>query len=108
MATLHIPPQQFRHGTEGERNILQFPALGISAHNTFRPTDLMCTYSVCTWRVFGDVGHRTQAFRSEVRCSNTRLPMAEYKKNIICKSDDSIALFLFLFNFRNIDPTKEY
>ncbi|GFW30217.1 hypothetical protein TNCV_3067691 [Trichonephila clavipes] len=26
--------------------------------------------SVCTRRVFGDIEHRTQAFRSGVRCSN--------------------------------------
>ncbi|GFW98089.1 hypothetical protein TNCV_2491451 [Trichonephila clavipes] len=26
-------------------------------------------YSVCTWSVFGGIGHRTQAFRSGVRCS---------------------------------------
>ncbi|GFU88352.1 hypothetical protein TNCV_847451 [Trichonephila clavipes] len=27
-------------------------------------------YSVCTWRVFGGIEHRTQAFRSRVQCSN--------------------------------------
>ncbi|GFT22483.1 hypothetical protein TNCV_3274461 [Trichonephila clavipes] len=39
------PPPQFRHETEGEGNILQSPALVISAHKTFEPTDLTSTYS---------------------------------------------------------------
>ncbi|GFV27243.1 integrase catalytic domain-containing protein [Trichonephila clavipes] len=67
------PPPQFRHGTGGEGNIFLFPALVVSAvtaHKAFGPTDLMSTYSVCTWRVFGGIGHRTHAFRSGVRCSN--------------------------------------
>ncbi|GFX84130.1 uncharacterized protein TNCV_4859381 [Trichonephila clavipes] len=67
------PPPQFRHGTGGEGNILQPPALVVSAataHKTFEPTDLTSTYSVCTRRVFGSIGHRTQAFRSGVRCPN--------------------------------------
>ncbi|GFY01770.1 uncharacterized protein TNCV_1467621 [Trichonephila clavipes] len=67
------PPPQFRHGTGGEKIIFQSPALVISAatvHKTFGPTDLTSMYSVCTRRVFGDIGHRTQAFRSGVRCSN--------------------------------------
>ncbi|GFV40887.1 hypothetical protein TNCV_1637711 [Trichonephila clavipes] len=41
-----------------------------SAHKSFGPTDLTSTYSVCTLRVFGGIGHRTYAFRSRVRCSN--------------------------------------
>ncbi|GFV10513.1 hypothetical protein TNCV_3484301, partial [Trichonephila clavipes] len=36
----------------------------------YGPTDLTSTSSVCTRRVFGGIGHRTQAFRSGVRCSN--------------------------------------
>ncbi|GFW17174.1 uncharacterized protein TNCV_2762971 [Trichonephila clavipes] len=70
---LSPPPQFSRHGTRGEGNILQPPALVVSAtvaHKTFRPTDLTSTYSVCTRRVFGGIEHRTQAFRSGVRCSN--------------------------------------
>ncbi|GFX87720.1 uncharacterized protein TNCV_4304291 [Trichonephila clavipes] len=66
-------PPQFRHGTEGEGNILQPRALVVSAatsHKTFGPTNLTSMYSVCTWRVFGSIGHRAQAFRSGVRCSN--------------------------------------
>ncbi|GFV12729.1 transposable element Tcb2 transposase [Trichonephila clavipes] len=58
-----------RHGTEWEENILQSPALVISAattHKTFRPTDLTSTYFVCTRRVYGGIGHRTQAFWSGV------------------------------------------
>ncbi|GFT47109.1 hypothetical protein TNCV_3747581 [Trichonephila clavipes] len=35
----------------------------------FGPTDLTSTYSVSTRMVFGGIGHRTQAFRSGVRCS---------------------------------------
>ncbi|GFU32942.1 uncharacterized protein TNCV_4155321 [Trichonephila clavipes] len=73
MATPPISPPQFRHGTGGEGNILQPPAPVVSAataHRTFRPTDLTSTYSVCTLRVFGGIGHRTQALRSGVRCSN--------------------------------------
>ncbi|GFS58038.1 uncharacterized protein TNCV_3124971 [Trichonephila clavipes] len=61
------PPTQFRLGTGGEGNILQPPALVVSvaiAHKTFGPTDLMSTYSMCTRRVFGGIGHQTQAFRS--------------------------------------------
>ncbi|GFV99742.1 hypothetical protein TNCV_5081021 [Trichonephila clavipes] len=41
-----------------------------SSHKTFGPTDLTSTYSVCTRRVFGGIGHRTQTFRYGVRCSN--------------------------------------
>ncbi|GFX23047.1 hypothetical protein TNCV_360611 [Trichonephila clavipes] len=36
---------------------------------TFGPTDLTSTYSVCSWMVFGDIGHRNQAFSSRFRCS---------------------------------------
>ncbi|GFX78708.1 uncharacterized protein TNCV_31481 [Trichonephila clavipes] len=69
---LSSPPQSW-HGTGEEANILQPPAPVVSAataHRTFRPTDLTSTYSVCTRRVFGDIGHRTKAFRSGFRCSN--------------------------------------
>ncbi|GFU83716.1 uncharacterized protein TNCV_523101 [Trichonephila clavipes] len=67
------PPPQFRHGTEGEGNIFQPRELVVSvatAHKTFRPTDLTSTYSMYTRRVSGVIGHRIQAFRSGVRCSN--------------------------------------
>ncbi|GFY26664.1 uncharacterized protein TNCV_2879921 [Trichonephila clavipes] len=67
------PPPLFRHGTGGEGNILQPPALLVSAetaHKTFGPTDLTSTCSVCTRRVFGGIEHRTLAFPSGVRCSN--------------------------------------
>ncbi|GFY27311.1 hypothetical protein TNCV_2069311 [Trichonephila clavipes] len=56
-----------------EENILQTPAPVVSAatvHTVFGPTDLTSTYSVCTRREFGGNGHRTQAFRYGVRCSN--------------------------------------
>ncbi|GFW99851.1 uncharacterized protein TNCV_3420801 [Trichonephila clavipes] len=58
------PPPQIRHGTGWEGNILQSPAPVVSAataHKTFGPTDLTRTYSVCTRRVLGGIGHRTQA-----------------------------------------------
>ncbi|GFV22065.1 uncharacterized protein TNCV_4527501 [Trichonephila clavipes] len=61
------PPPQFRHRTGGEGNIHQPPALVVSAataHKTFGPTDLTSTYAVCIRRVFGGIGHRTQASRS--------------------------------------------
>ncbi|GFS51313.1 hypothetical protein TNCV_3533611 [Trichonephila clavipes] len=45
------------------------PCTRDSAHKTFGPTDLTSTYFVCTHRVFGGIGHQTQAFRSGVRCS---------------------------------------
>ncbi|GFT25491.1 uncharacterized protein TNCV_3173701 [Trichonephila clavipes] len=66
------PPPQFRCGTGGEGNILQPPAPVVpatNAHKSFDPTDLMSTYFVCTRRLFEDIGHRTQTFRSGVRCS---------------------------------------
>ncbi|GFV57355.1 uncharacterized protein TNCV_3285831 [Trichonephila clavipes] len=75
----HLPPHpQFRHGTGGEGNILQPPAPMVSAaatHKTFGPADLTNTYSVCTRRVFGGIGHRTQAFRSGSDALTTRLPL---------------------------------
>ncbi|GFY04655.1 hypothetical protein TNCV_419111 [Trichonephila clavipes] len=73
MATPPSPPPQFRHGTGEDGKIYKSPALVVSAatsHKTFRPTDLTSMYSVCTRRVFGGIGHQTQAFRSPVRCSN--------------------------------------
>ncbi|GFX31967.1 HTH_48 domain-containing protein [Trichonephila clavipes] len=39
------------------------PCTRDTAHKTFGPTDLTSTFSVCTRRVFGGIGHRTQAFR---------------------------------------------
>ncbi|GFV32412.1 uncharacterized protein TNCV_1676981 [Trichonephila clavipes] len=75
------PPPQFRHGTGWEENILQPPAPVVSAattHKTFGPTDLTSMYSVCTRRVFGGIGHRTQALRSGVRCSNPVIPKVVY------------------------------
>ncbi|GFX64287.1 hypothetical protein TNCV_1500111 [Trichonephila clavipes] len=54
------------HGTGGEGNILQVPPPGVSAataNMTFGPTDLTSTYSMCTRRVFGGIGHRAHVFR---------------------------------------------
>ncbi|GFT32614.1 hypothetical protein TNCV_3145621 [Trichonephila clavipes] len=48
----------------------EIPCTRDTAHKTFGPSDLTSTYSVCTWKVLGGIGHRTQAFRSGVRCSN--------------------------------------
>ncbi|GFV32321.1 hypothetical protein TNCV_1676071 [Trichonephila clavipes] len=52
------------------RGYHKVPCTRDSAHKTFGPTDLTSTYSMCTRRVFGGIGHRTQAFRSGIRCSN--------------------------------------
>ncbi|GFV16872.1 hypothetical protein TNCV_4431151 [Trichonephila clavipes] len=74
------PPPQFRHGIGGEGNILHPLTLvgsAATAHKTLGPIDLTSTYSVCTRRVFGGIGHRTQAFFSEVQNAlTTRLPKA--------------------------------
>ncbi|GFX15249.1 hypothetical protein TNCV_2709541 [Trichonephila clavipes] len=59
------------------------PCTRDSAYKTFGPTDLTSTYSVCTRRVFGGIGHRTQAFRSGVRCSNRQ---ATFGKT--CRADE--------------------
>ncbi|GFX49735.1 hypothetical protein TNCV_3072881 [Trichonephila clavipes] len=42
------------------------PCTHDSAHKAFGSTDLTSTFSVCTRRVFGGIGHRTQAFRAGV------------------------------------------
>ncbi|GFY32415.1 hypothetical protein TNCV_3559231 [Trichonephila clavipes] len=48
-----------------------------STHWTFRPTNMTSTYSVCTRRVFGGIGHRTLTLRSgESDALVTRLPTA--------------------------------
>ncbi|GFU66129.1 hypothetical protein TNCV_2858021 [Trichonephila clavipes] len=57
-------------GLDGRGKYSPVPCTSDSSHKTFGSTDLMSTYSVCTRRVFDDIGHRTQAFRSGVRCSN--------------------------------------
>ncbi|GFV54930.1 uncharacterized protein TNCV_1055371 [Trichonephila clavipes] len=55
------PPPQFRHGAGGEENIFQLLAppvvSDVTNHKTFRPTDLMSTYSMYTRTVFGGIGH---------------------------------------------------
>ncbi|GFW99817.1 hypothetical protein TNCV_3420461 [Trichonephila clavipes] len=66
------PPPQFRHGAG--RGGKYFPAhciRGFSCDSpqereTFGPPDLTNTYSMCTRKVFDDIRHRTQAFRSGV------------------------------------------
>ncbi|GFU68922.1 hypothetical protein TNCV_4882491 [Trichonephila clavipes] len=40
---------------------------GARTHETFGPTDFTSTYSVCTRRVSGGLGHQIQVFRSGVR-----------------------------------------
>ncbi|GFS92823.1 hypothetical protein TNCV_1162131 [Trichonephila clavipes] len=84
---VRISSAKFPEGTiDGGTTYLHLPNLGMelkgreiyspvsctrdSAHNTFGPTDLTSTYSVCTRRIFGGIWHRTKAFRSGVRCSN--------------------------------------
>ncbi|GFV08570.1 hypothetical protein TNCV_2892851 [Trichonephila clavipes] len=44
------------------------PCTRDSAHETFGPTDLTSTFSVCTGRVFW--WHQTQTFRYGIRCPN--------------------------------------
>ncbi|GFV99773.1 hypothetical protein TNCV_5081331 [Trichonephila clavipes] len=84
--TVRFSSAKFPEGTiDGDTTYLYLPNLDMelkrreifpvsctrdSAHKTFGPIDLTRTYSVCTRRVFGGIGHRTQAFRSAVRCSN--------------------------------------
>ncbi|GFW63822.1 hypothetical protein TNCV_3744271 [Trichonephila clavipes] len=63
-------PNAFGSLQEPKRSSRSPPQQIGEAHKTFGPTDLTSTYSVCTRRVFGGIGHRTQAFRSAVRCSN--------------------------------------
>ncbi|GFW51016.1 hypothetical protein TNCV_3592981 [Trichonephila clavipes] len=53
-----------------ERKYSPVPCTRDSAHESFGPTDFSSTYSVCTQRVFVGNGHRIQAFRSGVQCSN--------------------------------------
>ncbi|GFW46134.1 hypothetical protein TNCV_4210131 [Trichonephila clavipes] len=64
------------------------PCTRDSAHMTFGPTDLTSTYSVCTRRVFGGIGHRTQVFRSGVRGSSHQAThgLTKYLKYINGKS----------------------
>ncbi|GFW45094.1 uncharacterized protein TNCV_715961 [Trichonephila clavipes] len=71
------PSPQFRHGTGGEGNIIQPPALVVSAattHKIFGSTDLTSTYSVCTRRVFGGIETRPSGLGSDAL--TTRLPTA--------------------------------
>ncbi|GFT33250.1 hypothetical protein TNCV_4767351 [Trichonephila clavipes] len=72
------PCNEKRHGTEGEGNILQSPALEDSAHKTFVPTVLTSTYSECTQRVFGGIEPRPSGQDSDAL--TTRLPMALSRK----------------------------
>ncbi|GFU87409.1 hypothetical protein TNCV_2716941 [Trichonephila clavipes] len=64
--TTYTHLHNFAMGLEGR----EVPCTRDSTHKTFGPTDLTSVYSVCTRRVFGGIGHRTQAFRSGIRCSN--------------------------------------
>ncbi|GFT25538.1 hypothetical protein TNCV_3174111 [Trichonephila clavipes] len=63
--TTYLHLHNFCIETEGEGNILQSLRSRISPQD-YGPTDLTSTYSMCTQRVFGGIGHRTQAFRSRV------------------------------------------
>ncbi|GFY16558.1 hypothetical protein TNCV_735851 [Trichonephila clavipes] len=83
------PLSQFRHRLEGKDIILRQRAPKVSAetaHKTFEPTDLTNTYSLCTKKVFSGVGHRTQALRSGVRCSNHKATHASMSAvNVVSK-----------------------
>ncbi|GFU91830.1 uncharacterized protein TNCV_3192171 [Trichonephila clavipes] len=76
----HLSPlPQFRRGIGGEGNILKPLAPMVSSvttHVTFGPTNLTRANSVCTRRIFGGIGHRTRALRSELEFDalTTRLP----------------------------------
>ncbi|GFV35457.1 hypothetical protein TNCV_3204891 [Trichonephila clavipes] len=75
------PLPQFMPGTDGEGNILQLPALVVSAataHKTFGPTDLKSTYSVCTRSVFGGIEPRPSGLESDAL--TTRLSTALSKE----------------------------
>ncbi|GFT24104.1 hypothetical protein TNCV_2063581 [Trichonephila clavipes] len=72
-----------QHGTEGEGNIPQSPALVISDHKTFGPTDLTSTYSVCTQRVFGGTGNEPRRFGLESDVLAIRLPTASEVECVI-------------------------
>ncbi|GFW35834.1 hypothetical protein TNCV_1926651 [Trichonephila clavipes] len=52
------------------------PCIRDSAHKTFGPTDLTSTYSECTQRVFGGIGHRTRPYGLDSDALTTRLPTA--------------------------------
>ncbi|GFX41161.1 hypothetical protein TNCV_2218591 [Trichonephila clavipes] len=52
------------------REIFSSPLRSRLSPQDFGTSNLTSTYSVRTRRVFGDIGHRTQAFRSGIRCSN--------------------------------------
>ncbi|GFV64707.1 hypothetical protein TNCV_1636601 [Trichonephila clavipes] len=67
--TTYLHLHNFAMGLEGKEYSLVL-CTRHSAHKTFGPTDLTSTLSACTQSVFGGIGHRTQAFRSGVRCSN--------------------------------------
>ncbi|GFU68915.1 hypothetical protein TNCV_4882421 [Trichonephila clavipes] len=73
ISTFTILPWDWRGGKYSP-----VPCTRDSALKTFGLTDLTSTYSVCTRRVFGGIGHRTQAFRSEVRCSNHQATHGPY------------------------------
>ncbi|GFX60783.1 hypothetical protein TNCV_4977591 [Trichonephila clavipes] len=52
----------------------------VTTSKNFRPTYLTRTYSVCTRRVFGGMGHRTQGLRSDSDALTSRLPMAPSRR----------------------------
>ncbi|GFV70495.1 uncharacterized protein TNCV_2868411 [Trichonephila clavipes] len=68
--TTYLHLYNFAMGLEGREKFSSPLHSYNSVHNTFGPIVLMSTYSVCTRRVFGGIGHRTQAFQSGVRGSN--------------------------------------
>ncbi|GFW30717.1 uncharacterized protein TNCV_4088371 [Trichonephila clavipes] len=71
-------------------------ASAVTTHDTSGTTDLTSTYSGCTRRKFSGIGHRTQAFRSGVRCSSPVILKMVYidpqGSMITCKG--STALFI--------------
>ncbi|GFW30438.1 hypothetical protein TNCV_453761 [Trichonephila clavipes] len=73
-----------RHGTGGERYILQTPVLVVSTattHKTFEPIDLTSTFSVSIRRVFGGTGIEPRPSVLESDALTTRLPTALVTRN---------------------------
>ncbi|GFU68124.1 hypothetical protein TNCV_247881 [Trichonephila clavipes] len=114
---LHIPVvlndfhsrETTMHGTGGEGNIIQPPALVVSAATTkmsFGPSDLTSTYSVYTRRVFGGIEDRTQAFSSGVRCSDHKSTHVHCLLTSQCTTSRGIrAMHLEVLNYDHMTRT---
>ncbi|GFW93102.1 hypothetical protein TNCV_3888431 [Trichonephila clavipes] len=79
------------------------PCARDSAHKTFGTTDLTTTYSVCTRSVFGGIGHRTQVFRSGVRCSNHQ---ATHGPGLFCRCGECRRVYQLRCRLRQLIETQ--